>query len=268
MGRVDRVTQRRAVRRAAAQALATPRYEDTGYRSYGRSSDHDDWAEALADTGPIPVVVPVSQYRTAHRNASSAARVTPRRVATDFQPLRVVDNVSATKTADKDEAADAGFEPLDVDETMFGLRSRRWYRRKPAVVALLAVAAVASVAAVVLVVLSRGDGAEQTTTVTPTPSAPAPAVRAPGSVVPPPPVFAPPPPVPSPSPPPAPAPPPVSADTGQGSYPSYMPPSQSGSPQIGVTRTPATRAPISVAPSPQPAAEPPDKHKRGGGWHF
>jgi hypothetical protein len=255
------------VRRAAAQALATPRYEDTGYRTFGRSSDHDDWAEALADTGPIPVAVPALQYRPVHRNGSVAPRVTPARVANDFRPLRVVDDVSAIKTAEEDEAADERFEPLDVDETMFRLRPPRWHRRKSAVVALFAVAAVASVVVIVLVVLSRTDGVEQTTTVTTTPPAPAPAVRAPGSVVPSPPVIAPLPPVPSP-PPPGPAPPPVSADTQQGSYPSYTPPSQSGSPQIGVTRTPATRAPISVAPSPQPAAEPLDKHKRGGGWHF
>jgi hypothetical protein len=257
--------QRRAVRRAAAQALATPRYEDAGHRTFGRPVEHDDWAEALEDTGPVPVGVPAyGEKRPIGTRVSPVAAVASPPV---FQPLRVVDDVSGAK-ADEEPAVRDVFEPLDVDEAMFQLRRPRWFRRRLALSALTSVAAVvALVVAVVLVVWLGGAGGETsvpTSASTPPPAPPS--GRASSSVVPSPSVVAPPPP--APPPPAAPPPAPAQVGTGQGSYPQYAPPSPTAGPEIGVTRTPATRAPISVAPSPQPAAAPPDKHKRGGGWHF
>jgi hypothetical protein len=146
-----------------------------------------------------------------------------------------------------------------------------WYRRKPAVIALIAAAAVALLFAI-LPSLMRGPASapEDSTGV-----APAPATSAePASASRPPPTGdarpaltsapAPAPPRPPLPPPPTPPPPPAPAQDDVPAYTPYYPaprdssPSRSNKPDIGVTR-----APISVAPDVH--APPPDDAKVGDG---
>lgn len=143
-----------------------------------------------------------------------------------------------------------------------------WYRSRRLVIASVAVAVAAIVATGILVLL-RSPGADES--VSPTtpgtaeskPAEPTPALSSP-SAPPPPALPAPPPP-----------PPPTAAEeiTGPATRP-YSPPrrsapSQSDMPEIGVTRTPVTRAPLSATPPPPRApdrnsATPGDAPK--GGW--
>jgi hypothetical protein len=149
-------------------------------------------------------------------------------------------------------------------------RPRAWYRTKQAVTVFAATAVAAIVVWGVLFVLrSPGTGAEDSTTVAPnasTTARPAPTSAQPSRAS-------------APLPPPAPPPPPSAAQidpapvvTGQNPWPRPAAPSQTEKPQIGVTRTPATRAPISAAPPPRPApgtnsATPGDAPKhRWGPW--
>jgi hypothetical protein len=143
---------------------------------------------------------------------------------------------------------------------------RPWYRCKRATIALIAVATAAVAVPVVMIVLpdSRSTGPAESTSVAPQPSTtaqPAPSGAQPT------PINAPPPP---------PPPPPPTADTGSADtqpYPRTRPaaPEPTQKPDIGVTRTPATRTPISVAPQPrQPpdnnSATPGDGRKRWRPW--
>jgi hypothetical protein len=144
-----------------------------------------------------------------------------------------------------------------------------WYRSKRLVVASAAVAVAAIVVTVILVLL-RGPGVEESvspansTTAEPKPGASAPALSS--APAPPPAALPPPPP-----------PPPTAAEeiTGPAATRPYYPPrrsapSQSDMPEIGVTRTPVTRAPLSATPPPSRAPDrnsstPGDAPRRGWG---
>jgi hypothetical protein len=146
---------------------------------------------------------------------------------------------------------------------------RPWYRTKQATIALIAAASAAVAVPVVMLVVrsSPATGPEESTPVAPQASTSA--QPAPSSVQPTPTNA--PPPLPPPPPPP---PPPPTEDTGSADtqpYPWTRPaaPPPTEKPDIGVKRTPATRAPISVAPQPrQPpednSATPGDGRKRWG----
>jgi hypothetical protein len=144
-----------------------------------------------------------------------------------------------------------------------------WYRSRRLLGAAAAVAAVALVVTgVVLFTRGSAGGVEESTpvpssnptTASPAPSSPAPALS---------PEIAPPPPPPLP-------PPPPSADqitvapTRGYTPPRRSAPSQSDMPEIGVTRTPVTRAPFSATPppprTPDRNSSTPGDGRRGGGW--
>jgi hypothetical protein len=147
-----------------------------------------------------------------------------------------------------------------------------WYRTKQAKIAVIAVASAAVAVPLALLVWSDSSttGPGQSTSVAPQastiPAQPLPTTAQPTPVE----AL---PPLPPPKPP-APAEDADSADTQP--YPRVRPtpPEPTQKPDIGVTRTPVTRAPISVAPQPrqQPpqdnSATPGDGRKRGhcGGW--
>lgn len=157
-------------------------------------------------------------------------------------------------------------------------RPQTWLRTKQAVTGLAAAAAVvAVVCGAWLVLRSPSTTADQSTTELPTAEpAPAGAPPAPNSVEPR--VSAP---LLPPAPPPPPPPPPPTAEpVNSGPQPQYSEPrrtapTQAEKPEIGVTRTPAIRAPMSVAPVPRPVPgsdsnTPGDAPKRrsGGGGCF
>ncbi len=131
-------------------------------------------------------------------------------------------------------------------------RPQPWYRTKHAVTVLAAAALVAVVCGGWLVFRSPSTTAEQSTIEVPTSGPAAPSRVAPTAATAPQPPPAPPPPPPPPPPPAAPE-PVYSAPQRQYSEPRRAaPPAET--PDVGVTRTPATRAPISVAPVPRPVA--------------
>ena len=144
-----------------------------------------------------------------------------------------------------------------------------WYRSKRVLAAAAAVAAIALVLSGVFF-FTRGSGAgiEESTPVSPsnpTTAAPAPSSPAPelSSEI-------------APPPPPLPPPPPPSADqitvapTRGYTPPRRSAPSQSDMPEIGVTRTPVTRAPFSATPppprTPDRNSSTPGDGRGGGGW--
>ena len=148
-------------------------------------------------------------------------------------------------------------------------RPEPWYHNKRLRTGLIVAAAVAiAVPLVVLAVRSLATGAEETAPVpskAPTSAQPAPPSTAPAAStqrpVPP-----------APPPPPPPPPPPAEQEVPRQYYPQprQSSPDQSDKPEIGVTRTPVTRAPISATPPPPPK---PDRNSStpgdapgGGGW--
>jgi hypothetical protein len=162
-----------------------------------------------------------------------------------------------------------------IGEWTFSVSRREpWYRSKHVRTALIA-AAVAAIAVPVVLLAMRGPapGIEESTTVSPQAptSEPAPTSTAPAlsTAMPSPP---------APPPPPVPPPPPPPADTGpapvitrQYPQPRQSAPEQTDKPEIGVTRTPATRAPISAKPPPPPRSGnnsgAPGDGTPGGGWN-
>lgn len=139
-------------------------------------------------------------------------------------------------------AGDDGFDPYNMNTWRFRPAPTPWYRTRPAVVAMVAagLAASALVVSGVLLVLGGSGPAppepESATPATPTSSAPKPT-----------PTTRPP------EPPPPPPPPEETAAVQQApAYrPTQRPPRRTKAPEFGVTRTPQTRAPISVAPQPR-----------------
>jgi len=137
-----------------------------------------------------------------------------------------------------------------------------WYRTKQATIVLIASASAAVAGSIVMLVPPDGPatGPEQSTSVAPqasTTAQPAPSSASPTPINPAPPL-----------------PPPTedtgSADTQPWTRPAAPEPTQK--PDVGVTRTPVTRAPISVAPQPRTPTEnnsatPGDgRRKRWGRW--
>lgn len=130
---------------------------------------------------------------------------------------------------------------FDLDGWSFKPAAAPWYRTRPALIAMLATAVAAGaivVSGVLLLLRNSPDPQPPVTSPSPSPSASVPAPSPPLRVgVPPAP----------PEPPPAPP-----QETQQA--PVYRPthrPSATKKPEIGVTRTPVTRSPISVAPQPR-----------------
>jgi hypothetical protein len=144
-----------------------------------------------------------------------------------------------------------------------------WYRSKRVLIAAAAMAAVALVLSGVIVFTRvSGAGVEESTPVSPsnpTTAGPAPSSQAPVLST----AVAPPPPLPPP-PPPAPSADQITAPPTRGyTPPRRSAPAQSDMPEIGVTRTPITRAPLSATPPPprtpdRNSSTPGDGPK--GGW--
>jgi hypothetical protein len=155
------------------------------------------------------------------------------------------------------QSADDHFDAFDANTWYFKPAPTPWYRTRPAMTALVAAAAATAaivVSGVLLVFRAQGPTDDATTSVTPTaPTSAAPATVASSTKQPPPPPPSPPP-SPSPPSPPPPSPPQTEASSvntaPDANYPRVRP-RESKEPEIGVTRTPATRSPISVAPQPR-----------------
>ena len=132
------------------------------------------------------------------------------------------------------------FDAFDADTWYFEPAPAPWYRRRQAltvwIVAGTAAAALV-VSAVLLIVRSPGS-VEDTDTmpVAPSTTTAVPTVRATSSAVPPPPET---------------SAEPIDPGPAQPVRPQNPPPRSTRPPEIGVTRTPVTRSPISVAPQPR-----------------
>jgi hypothetical protein len=134
------------------------------------------------------------------------------------------------------------FDAFDTDTWYFEPAAPPWYRRKQALTALLAAAAAASalmVATVLLVFRSPGTAEDGVTSVEPTASTTAVSTELASTSRPPP---SPPPP------PPETSAAPIDARPAQTARPQSPSTRTTKAPEIGVTRTPVTRSPISVAP--------------------
>lgn len=151
--------------------------------------------------------------------------------------------------------------------------AKPWFRTRAAGVALIVAATAAAGVAVVLLISGGSSPAVEETKVAPVErSAPSPTSNAPVPTTitnaPPPPLPLPPPPPPSPEPSVEVLNPPPAA-TRDYYPPQRQSPSESKQPEIGVTRTPVTRAPMSATPPPPPAKDrnsstPGDAPKRHG----
>ncbi|WP_181428312.1 hypothetical protein [Mycolicibacterium moriokaense] len=244
MGRVNRLMERRVLRRAADEALLTPAFVRSidippGTASRVDTASHVDDADpggSEPDTDPREPLDAITEPI-----AVTALQGRLRNSADDVE----LDDMPATaRAADLPASAAVGtWEPTVIEPRRVRV-GPPWYRTKP-VAALAAIAAAAIVASAVLLV-SRGS--EQTTTVAPeasTTAAPHPSSGRPAPSSAPPaasnPPSAPPPPLP---PPPA-SPPPVRNDNSW----TPNPPSPTKKPEIGVTRAPS----FSATPPPPPA---------------
>jgi hypothetical protein len=138
------------------------------------------------------------------------------------------------------------FDAFDANTWNFKAAPLPWYRTQGAVTAIVAVsvAVVALVVSVVLLAFRGPEGTEDETPAPETSSTPTTAATTPEdtSALPPPP-----PPPPETSAPPAPPPPVYNRPRSE--------PRESKQPEIGVTRTPITRSPISVAPQPRQGSQ-------------
>ena len=160
-------------------------------------------------------------------------------------PDDLYDDLDGENVWERDAASadDGAFDAFDTNTWYFAPAPTPWYRTKPAVTALIAATAamVAIVVSGVLLVLRAPGGSnDATTTVTPTaPTSAAPETVASSSALPPPP----------------PPPPPETSASSVNTAPDVdrprVRPRESKEPEIGVTRTPVTRSPISVAPQPR-----------------
>lgn len=152
------------------------------------------------------------------------------------------DNFWDNRPDSDDFPNDSGhFDAFNVNTWSFKPAPTPWYRTKPALTAIVAAsAAVAAIVVAGVLLVFRGPAStvdDVTSSVTPTAPTSAAPVPAPTSAEPPPP----------------PPPPPETAspvNTAPRQYPAYQP-RQTKEPEIGVTRTPVTREPISVAPQPR-----------------
>lgn len=132
-----------------------------------------------------------------------------------------------------------GFDAFDADTWYFEPAPPPWYQRKQTLTVLIAIGAAAAalvISAVLLIVHSPGDAEDTTTPVEPTATTSVSTELAATSQPPPPPPTSAEPIDPRPAP------------TVRGQNPA---PRSTKAPEIGVTRTPLTRSPISVAPQPR-----------------
>jgi len=147
---------------------------------------------------------------------------------------------------DRDRAPADGehFDPFDTNTWYFAPAPAPWYRTKQAIAALIAAAtamAAIVVSGVLLVFRAPDNGTDdhKATMPPPAPTSAAPATVASSAELPPPP-----------PPPPAETSAPSVNTAPDADYPRVQP-RETKEPEIGVTRTPATRSPISVAPQPR-----------------
>ena len=134
------------------------------------------------------------------------------------------------------------FDAFNPDSWYFAPAPPPWYRTKPAMTALIGAAAAAAalvVSAVLLVFRGPGTAVEDSTSITP--AAPTTVASSERATSPEPPPPGPPPPPETSAEPIAPAPAPAQTNRPRA-------PRSTKAPEIGVTRTPVTRSPISVAP--------------------
>jgi len=272
VGPVDRLVQRRQIRRATEQALISSVFDGLGISAAQEGAaaaesdrgvdqlwddphDGGGWDEQEPVTGPI-LVGEVHDSLQDHPDDSSWE-----------DPDESPRNPYGVPLRD----ARSG---VPVSSTLsFRSKAQPWYRTKRAVIALV-VGAVAAFVVIGVLVLLRSPAADVEESTTVAPSAPTSATPALTSAPPSPSSL---PPAPPSAPPPPPPPPPPSAAeidtgsvvTGADEWQPSAPSSQTDMPEIGVTRTPVTRAPISATPPPPPdpgtnSATPGDGRKRGG----
>jgi len=261
MGRVNRLMERRVLRRAADQALVTslisasPTHaggaadQDFDYtRSAGAGASFDD--EPTTEPIPVAEAQEVEPARPGDHAWDDSATPGPADVYDlvpnqpdvpeppddhrwdehhgDVVPSRVV--------------AAAYFRP-ELDFAVTDYRDKPWYRTKLAAAVVIAAVIVAALWGAWLVIRSSATTAEQSPTDAPISTPPVPTMARPSAVSAPP---APPPP-PPPPPPAAPAGPMDSAPQQQYWEPRYSQPTPAQKPRVDVTR-----APMSVAPVPKP----------------
>jgi hypothetical protein len=241
MGRVNRLMERRVLRRAADQALLTSlaqRPEAANQPGSRPDRDHRNTSTGSVDPDefhkpdPITEPIPVTQ----------AADVTP-----------AVNQVRAP-VRPRPPVEDAYVPPL-LD---FAMTDRTpWYRTKPAAAALAIAVLVAMLCGGWLLLRGPSTTPEQSTIEAPTSAAPTPSKAQPTEVSEPQPA----------PPPPAPPPPPPQAQSAEPVY--SAPQGRYSEPQDEGPRTDVTRAPISVAPVPRPVGgsnsnTPGDAPKSGG----
>jgi hypothetical protein len=244
MGRVNRLMERRALRRAADMALVTSLGNATPSRAGGAADQdfHYSRSEPAEPAEPAYVHDPVTEPI----QVTGVAELLPDRTddygwverddappppALVQQPLRAYPPEATT------------YVQPNLDFAVSDYRERHWYRSRPAAALLVAAVIGAVVCGGWLVFRSSATTVEQSRTESPT-SAPPVSSKAPPAAVSahtPPPAPAPPPPPPSPA-----AQPTYSAPQRQYS-PRYSEPTPAQKPRVDVTR-----APMSVAPVPKP----------------
>jgi hypothetical protein len=274
MGRVNRLMERRVLRRAADQALLASLAQGPHTAGQPGGPADRDFAYKRADpvdtgetydqepiTAPIPVAA-AEDLGPLRFEIADVYDLVPEPVA-DRAVAGHVDPVPAPPFADERWTETADVPPLPVEPRPIRARpipdpyvashldfavsgDQPWYRTKPVAAAVVAAVVVAVLCAGWLVLRSPSTTAEQST-VEATTSAPAtPTTAQPSAVSAPPPSPAPPAPPPPPPPPPPPAEPTYSAP--QSEYqPTYSEPAPAAKPRVDVTR-----APMSVAPVPKP----------------
>ena len=276
MARVNRLMERRALRRAADQALLTsldnvapsqaggPADRDFVYRGSDRASthDHEPATEPIpvaaveefapeADSVELPPEQPVDIYDLMPDQTGDSewddvglAQAADHAVTASTDDYRWLERDDVLPLAPsrplkaRRVAEPASFAPV-LDFAVSD--TERWYRTKPATGVLVAAVIAAVVCVGWLLFRSPGTTAEESNADEATSAPPSPSTAAPTAV------SAPkPPPSPPPPPPPPAAQPTYSAPQWQYS-PSYGSPNQQRKPRVDVTR-----APMSVAPVPRP----------------
>lgn len=226
MGPVERITERRQIRRAAEEALT-----DNGPRPMSSFEYNDPRRDDLPPgfygrpTRPAPVAEP-EPTRPTYVNGYASQQV-PRLTSTQLE---------------------------------FRMRATPWYRKRAVLLTLVALGLVAAAVSLVVLLWPASTPAPQETGTTTAP-APSPSPSTSASLAPPAPpsvVLPPPPPPPPPETTPSAAPPPVY-------YPRYDPPSTKP-PEINVTRTPISVSPTVKPSKDRNSSTPGDSPGGGWGW--
>ena len=267
MGRGNRLTERRALRRAADQALLTSLgsvvpgptggaadqdFEYTRYAPVEVSApvDHepvtepipvagvadlsDDWSDPEVPAEPVGGYDP-GDYPDAH--------IVEERIAEPADPYRWDERDEVPPPAPVQPPRpkpDLGYSPAALDFMVSTHRGQTWYRTKPAAAAIVALAVIALVSGGWLLVRSPAMAVEESITEASTSAAPTPSTAPPTAVS-------------AAKPPSAPASPPPPPDQR-----TYSPPQRQYSPRYSEPttarkpRVDVTRAPMSVAPVPKP----------------